>query len=92
MQAMIAKQVFYSGDVQGDGFRYAISHESLSNDVTGLVQNLGDGRVEVKVMGYPNVVDQFLQSIRDHPASYGVENVEEKEIELLKGMSGFKVH
>ena len=89
---MIAKQVLYSGDVQGGGFRYAISHEALSSDVTGLAQNLGDGRVEVQVMGYPQEVEKFLKSIRKNPASFGVENVEEKEIKLLKGMSGFKVH
>ena len=36
-------QVYFSGHVQGVGFRYTVRTLSLEFDVTGWVKNLGDG-------------------------------------------------
>src|SRR5688572_25537300 len=47
---MAAKQVFYSGRVQGVGFRYTAKQLAAGFDVTGWVRNLPDGRVELLVI------------------------------------------
>jgi acylphosphatase len=43
---MTAKQVFYSGRVQGVGFRYTVKQIASGYEITGFVRNLPDGRVE----------------------------------------------
>ena len=43
--------VYYSGHVQGVGFRYSAKQLSLEFDVTGWVKNLPDGRVEMVIEG-----------------------------------------
>ncbi len=92
MESKVAKQVLYSGDVQGHGFRYAVYRESLSHDVTGEVQNRPDGRVEVKVMGYAEDIDKFLRNIRESPMGVDITDEEAHDIPPLRGMSGFKLH
>ena len=49
---MLARlQVYFSGHVQGVGFRYTVQRLALGFDVTGWVKNLSDGRVEMLVEG-----------------------------------------
>ena len=43
---MTARQVYYTGRVQGVGFRYSTKRIASGYDVTGSVKNLPDGRVE----------------------------------------------
>jgi len=45
--AMTARQVFYSGRVQGVGFRYTAKQVASGYEVSGWVKNLPDGRVEL---------------------------------------------
>lgn len=61
----IRVQVFYSGHVQGVGFRYAVKSLTRGYEVTGLVRNLLDGRVELVAEGTRAELDEFLQAIRD---------------------------
>ncbi len=44
-------QVFYSGRVQGVGFRYSVRKVANEFEVTGSVRNLADGRVELVAEG-----------------------------------------
>jgi acylphosphatase len=43
--------IFYSGRVQGVGFRYTTRDVALGFEVTGTVRNLPDGRVELVAEG-----------------------------------------
>lgn len=54
---------FY-GDVQGVGFRYRAKYAAQSLELTGWVQNLDDGSVEMEVQGYAEQIDQMLPLIR----------------------------
>src|SRR5687767_11313269 len=57
--------VFYSGRVQGVGFRYATKNVATGFEVTGAVKNLPDGRVELVAEGGKAELEEFLQGIRD---------------------------
>jgi acylphosphatase len=57
--------VYYTGHVQGVGFRYTTHSLARGHDVTGYVRNLPDGRVELVVEGDRHETDQFLEAIRD---------------------------
>ena len=54
---------YYSGSVQGVGFRYTAQHLAVSLDVTGWVKNLRDGRVELLCEGREASLKEFLTKI-----------------------------
>ena len=60
---MTSKQIFYSGHVQGVGFRYSVKQIAKGFSVIGSVRNLSDGRVELQVGGEPEEVAAFLEAI-----------------------------
>jgi acylphosphatase len=60
----IGRTVFYSGRVQGVGFRYTAVAMSRDYPVTGWVKNLDDGRVQLVVEGPAKGVNDFLEAMR----------------------------
>ncbi|MGD0016935.1 MAG: acylphosphatase [Verrucomicrobiia bacterium] len=57
-------RVYYSGRVQGIGFRYTAREVACGYEVTGFVQNLSDGRVEMAAEGEQEEVVAFLDAIK----------------------------
>jgi acylphosphatase len=57
--------VFYSGRVQGVGFRYNAKSVAAGFEVTGTVRNLLDGRVELIAEGNRAELEAFRAGIRD---------------------------
>ena len=55
--------VYYSGRVQGVGFRYSVREVACGFEVTGFVRNLPDGRVEMVAEGEEEEVQAFLEAI-----------------------------
>ena len=68
--------LFYSGRVQGVGFRFTAETIALSLGVTGWVKNLPDGRVEVIAEGEEARLVQFLEKIRNGPMKPYIRGVE----------------
>ena len=60
---MIRKVVFYSGRVQGVGFRYTTANLAKRFAVAGYVQNLPDGKVLLDVQGSAEEVRGLLDAI-----------------------------
>lgn len=89
---MVAKQVLYSGKVQGVGFRYAVKRLAGGFEVTGWVKNLPDGRVELQAMSYDaDELDGFLQDIQDSSVGGNIKTAEEHAIAPLAGVKGFSI-
>jgi acylphosphatase len=57
--------IFYTGRVQGVGFRYSVKCAAQGFEVTGLVRNLPDGRVELMAEGERDQLDEFRKAIQD---------------------------
>lgn len=57
--------IFYTGRVQGVGFRYTVKKLSPGFEITGKIRNLSDGRVELLAEGSVEELEDFLQAIRD---------------------------
>ena len=60
-----AAHVFYTGRVQGVGFRATAAHLARGFPITGWVKNLPDGRVELWAEGSRGDVEAFLTAIRE---------------------------
>jgi acylphosphatase len=56
-------EVYYSGWVQGVGFRWTARHLAQDHRVTGFVRNLADGRVELVVEGPSPQINSLLAAI-----------------------------
>jgi acylphosphatase len=57
-------QVFYSGCVQGVGFRDTAKTVAAGFEVTGVVRNLPDGRVELVAEGAHGELEAFREAVR----------------------------
>jgi len=87
----MAKVVYYSGDVQGVGFRAtAIAIARHHPSVTGWVRNRPDGRVELLAAGPEASVEAFLKDIRDRMADH-IESEEVMEREPDDILNGFHI-
>lgn len=68
--------VFYAGHVQGVGFRYTVKSLVLGFEITGLVRNLPDGRVELLAEGQQTELEAFQQAIREAGLAQFIRNEE----------------
>ena len=69
-------QVFFSGTVQGVGFRFTAERLARRFSVTGFVRNLDDGRVEVTAEGEESFLVEFLTAIRESGMKDYIRDVE----------------
>ncbi len=60
----IRKHLFFSGRVQGVGFRYKAYYIAQSLGLTGWVRNCYDGRVEMEVQGTLEDIDQMIIQLK----------------------------
>ena len=67
---MQRKRIYYSGRVQGVGFRYITVRVARRYKVKGFVRNLSDGRVEVVVEGEQEPIGAFLSDLTDEMGGY----------------------
>ena len=65
-----ARRVFFSGRVQGVGFRYTVCDVARRFDVTGFVRNLTDGRVELLCEGRPDETVRFIDAVYQAMTDY----------------------
>lgn len=89
---MTARHVFFSGRVQGVGFRYSTKQIASGFDVTGWVKNLPDGRVELFAQACDaDEVEAFLQEIQDSSLGSHVREREVSTVPAHAGLRGFSI-
>lgn len=64
------REVYFSGHVQGVGFRYTTRNIAGRHGVVGCVRNLPDGRVHVIVEGEASAVDAFVNDVAETMKQY----------------------
>lgn len=83
--------IFFTGRVQGVGFRYTCKTTSMGFDVTGTVKNLADGRVELVAEGDKKELEEFLQAIRDSEVGRFIKNEQVNWSDAAGGFRGFEI-
>lgn len=82
---------FYSGRVQGVGFRYAVKTVATGFDVTGSVRNLDDGRVELIAEALKPELEEFLVAIRDSEVGRFIKNEQTVWSDAKNEFRGFEI-
>ncbi len=62
--------VHFTGRVQGVGFRYQTLQVAKEFEVSGYVQNLPDGRVQLEAEGTPEEIESFLVAVGERLEGY----------------------
>ena len=87
----VHRQIFYSGRVQGVGFRWSVRGIAAGFEVVGWVRNLSDGRVEMFASGERAEVEAFLAAITGSALGAHIRHVEQHDLERpepgLKGIT-----
>ena len=83
--------IFYSGRVQGVGFRYTVKTLACGFEVTGVVRNLSDGRVELTAEGTKEELEAFRREIEYSEVGRFIRNEEAAWKEATGEMRGFEI-
>ena len=62
--------VYFTGRVQGVGFRYTALQVAKEFEVAGWVKNLTDGRVQLEAEGAPQTVKAFITALEERMHGY----------------------
>ena len=84
-------QIHYSGRVQGVGFRYSVKRLAAGFELTGMVRNLPDGRVELVAEGDVTELKAFQQAIRDEGLAHFIRDEQVEWCEAQGGGRGFEI-
>jgi acylphosphatase len=83
--------IFYSGHVQGVGFRYTVRSVAAGFEVTGTVRNLPDGRVELVAEGPRGELEAFQRAIREAGLEHFIRNEDVDWSEATGEFRGFEI-
>lgn len=64
------ESVFFTGHVQGVGFRYTVLQVAREYEVAGYVSNRTDGRVQLEAEGAPQEVSSFVEAVQEKMHGY----------------------
>jgi acylphosphatase len=82
--------VFFTGRVQGVGFRYQALQVAKGFEVSGYVMNLPDGRVQLEAEGAAAEVKDFIVAVQERMEGY-VRKVEQTETQRAAQFQGFSI-
>ena len=83
--------ILYTGRVQGVGFRYTTKTVACGFDVTGIVRNLPDGRVELFAEGEQVELEEFRKTIQDSEVGRFVRQEDVAWSEAKNEFRGFEI-
>ncbi len=82
--------VFFSGHVQGVGFRYSVLQVAREFDVTGYVSNLADGLVQLETEGEQDQVHAFTEAVQEKMHGF-IRKVERSSRRRAPKFTGFTI-
>ncbi|MBQ6519084.1 MAG: acylphosphatase [Anaerolineaceae bacterium] len=82
--------VYFSGEVQGVGFRFTSQHFAQRLGLTGWVRNLHDDRVEMEAQGPRSALQMLTEQLQSAPP-IRIENIEIEEVPVKEGEKRFSI-
>lgn len=90
MQKKIRKEIRFTGDVQGVGFRYRAQHAAQSLGVTGWVHNEWDSSVLMQAQGTEEQIGEMIKLI-NRSLYIGIRDISYKIIAIDEEERGFHI-
>ena len=90
MPEVLHETAYFTGRVQGVGFRYAVLQVAREFEVSGFVANLPDGRVVLEAEGAPEEVAAFISTVHERMEGY-VRKVDRTAAPRSPQFSGFSI-
>ena len=87
---IVRKHLFFSGRVQGVGFRYRALMIARELGLTGFATNLWDGRVQMQIQGEEDDIYAMITALGKQ-RFIEIEDLEMHDIPLEKKEKGFTV-
>ena len=84
-------RIYYSGRVQGVGFRFTVKQLARGFEVIGTVRNLLDGRVELQAEGEKAELEEFRKAIQDSELGSLIRQEEAAVSEARNEFRGFDI-
>lgn len=84
--------LYFSGDVQGIGFRFYTRERAQGLKLKGWVRNLPDGRVEIEVEGPEEIVKKFMHEMRTGSLYAQIKEIEENTMPLTGQRDPFDIY
>ncbi len=89
--SVAARRTFFTGHVQGVGFRYSVKQIASGYEVEGYVRNLDDGRVELYIQGERTELEAMAEDIlRSHLKGF-IREIDARDVEEEAGCRGFSI-
>lgn len=90
MSGVYHATVFFSGRVQGVGFRYQTLQVAREFEVSGWVANLPDGRVQLEAEGPAGEVKDFITAVQERMEGH-IRKVDQTAATRPPQFSGFTI-
>ena len=90
MQKKVRKEIRFTGDVQGVGFRYRAQYAAQSLGVTGGVHNEWDGSVLMQAQVTEEEIAELIRLI-SKSLYIGIKDISYKIIEIDEAERGFHI-
>jgi len=84
-------RIFYSGQVQGVGFRFTVKSMVTGFEVVGTIRNLPDGRVELVAEGARDELEAFRVAIRESGMDHFIRNEDVEWSDASGVFRGFEI-
>jgi len=83
-----AKHIFFSGHVQGVGFRFTAQSTARRYKLTGFVRNDRDGRVEMLVQGQTQDIEDCVSDLKE---TFAIRDIELQQVDVDLSYSDFRI-
>ena len=84
----VAKHIFFSGRVQGVGFRFTAQAIAKRYEFAGYVRNTLDGKVEVLAQGDLKDIDDFICDLQE---TFSIRETDIKNVPIDAQYNGFNI-
>ena len=89
-QTISRSVVYFSGHVQGVGFRYTVMQTAKEFELSGYVSNLADGRVLLEAEGERSEINAFVEAVSERMEGY-IRKVERTDQTASRQHLGFSI-
>jgi acylphosphatase len=86
--ADIAKHIFFTGRVQGVGFRFTAEQVAMRYKLTGFVRNTSDSRVEILLQGEEQDIDNCIEDLQQ---TFAVRNAQVEQVDFDSSYDDFRI-